>query len=157
MNRPPNIGRLNRIAFGPCRIAPQLFMKLWKAERWLSCAQPCMSAKASGTTLALRSVIGTSPADADAVSVAKAARTIPPLRRPLVPRFGCHQFPVRIARRDVPRKSPNVGDIGHTLRAAIDDVAILVTRRGDERGVEAHGDLRRARAQLGRADVGRVD
>src|SRR6185503_20340209 len=138
-------------------MAPQLFMKLLKAARWLSFAQPFISAKVSGATYALRNVIGTSPAHAGAVSAAKAARTSPPLRMPLMPRFGRDQFPVRIARGDVARESPYVGDVGDALGAAVDDVAVLVARRADELGVEAHGHLRGARAQFGRGDLGRVD
>src|SRR3569833_4246612 len=132
-------------------------MKLPNAERWLSCDQPCISAKVSGTTCALRSVIGTSRAIADADSAAKIARAIPPLRMPLMPGFGRDQFPVRVARRHIARERPHIGDVGDTLGAAVDAVAVLVARRGDELGVEAHSHLRRAYAQFGRGDLGGVD
>src|SRR5690242_1331242 len=137
-------------------MAPQLFMKLLKAARWLSFAQPCISAKVSGTTCAWCSVIGTSRAKAGAVNAATTARASPPLRMPLVPGFGRDQLPVRIARRHVTREGPHVGDVGDALGAAVDDVAVLVARRRDELGVETHRHLRVAGAQFGCGDVGGV-
>src|SRR5664279_1875883 len=133
-------------------MALQLFKYAPKAAAWSSFCQPSILVKLSGSTCALRNFIS------DAVAGAPAA--IRPSAKPMLicerggnaamrslPGFGCDQFPVRIARRQIAGECPDVGDVDHLLGIAVDHVAVLVARRRHQLGVEAHGQLRGAPAR----------
>src|SRR5262245_48655737 len=68
-----------------------------------------------------------------------------------------HQPPVRIARSDLAREAPVVGDLGDALRVAGDHLARLVAGRGDELALELHGDDGLAILELGLDYVGLAD
>ncbi|KAG5720423.1 hypothetical protein E4T56_gene14288, partial [Termitomyces sp. T112] len=69
-------------------------------------------------------------------------------RTTLIRGSGANQLPVRIAGGDVAGEGPDVGDVGNRVGAAVDDVARLVAGRGDHLRDDAHGQLRRAIAQV---------
>ena len=66
--------------------------------------------------------------------------------------FRRDHFPVGIARGDVARERPDIGDVGDLFGVAVDHGAVAVARRGNQLRDEADGDLRRAFALLGRRD-----
>src|SRR5262245_20659935 len=71
--------------------------------------------------------------------------------------FGGDQLPVRIARGDVERERPYVGDLGHLVRIALDDGTVAVPRHRHELRHEADGHLRGASTHLRPDDLGGID
>ena len=69
---------------------------------------------------------------------------------------GRDQPPHRIARREVPLEGPDVGDLGHRVRAG-DRMAILVLRQAGLVGDESHGDRGDLPAQFRILDRRAVD
>src|SRR5207237_3378214 len=55
-------------------------------------------------------------------------------------RFGRHQLPVGVARGCLARERPDVGDVADVHGIAVDHLAVLVVRGGDQLGVEAGRD-----------------
>src|SRR4029077_12709415 len=86
------------------------------------------------------------------------AQTPPhPVPSRLLPGFGGDELPIGIARRQIARERPHVGDVGYLFRVAFDHAARLVTRDRDQLRYETNRDLRRLRAQLGTGNIGLVD
>src|ERR1035438_10772401 len=149
-------------------MALQLFKYAPKAAAWSSSCQPSILAKLSGSTCALRNFISCAAAGRPAAAIRHNAKLADSKPAPIcerggnaamrsLPGFGCDQFPVRIARRQIAGECPDVSDVDHLLGIAVDHVAVLVARRRHQLGVEAHGQLRSAPAQLGGGDLGAVD
>src|SRR5207237_9424405 len=82
---------------------------------------------------------------------------IAPLVPLSLPGFGRDQLPVGIARGDVAREGPHVGDLGDAVGRALDDGARAVARDRNELRHETHRHLRGAAAQLGGDDLRLVD
>src|ERR1035438_1188749 len=109
-------------------MALQLFKYAPKAAAWSSSCQPSILAKASGSTCALRNFISCAAAGLPAAAIRHNASPTPIRERggsaamQSLPGFGCDQFPVRIARRQIAGECPDVGDVDHLLGIAIDHV-----------------------------------
>src|SRR5262245_34940578 len=67
------------------------------------------------------------------------------------------QLPVRIARGDLAREGPDVGDFLDALGIAGDDLAAAVARGRDQLAHELHGDVGHAVLELGLDDVRALD
>src|SRR5664279_4008751 len=139
-------------------MALQLFKYAAKAAAWSSSCQPSILVKLSGSTCALRNFISCAAAGRPAAAIRHNTKLADSKPAPScerggnaamrsLPGFGCDQFPVRIARRQIAGECPDVGDVDHLLGIAVDHVAVLVARRRHQLGVEAHGQLRGAPAR----------
>src|SRR5664279_4256219 len=149
-------------------MALQLFKYAPKAAAWSSSCQPSILVKLSGSTCALRNFISCAAAGRPAAAIRHNAKLADSKPAPScerggnaamrsLPGFGCDQFPVRIARRQIAGECPDVGDVGHLLGIAVDHVAVLVARHRYQLALEAHGQLRGASAKFGGSDLGIVD
>ena len=79
------------------------------------------------------------------------------MERGSVFRFGGDEAPIRISVARVARKRPHIFDLDHGVRVAIDNVAVLVTRRRDQLADDPHRDERVIVAHFRGNDVGLVD
>ena len=91
--------------------------------------------------------------DADPCNASKAGRRA----RRHCPASVATSFQFGIARADVAREGPDVGDVGHLVGVAVDHRAVLGARHRDQLRPEAHRDLRGLAALLGGDEVGAVD
>src|SRR6185369_15570302 len=111
------------------RMALQLFRNERNASAWSSAAQPSSAENCSGEICAPGSRTILSAACALIVPALSASAT-PNMRRPAsnrirsLPAFGGEKLPVRIARREVARERPHVGDVGDLVGIAVDHIAV---------------------------------
>src|SRR5579862_562969 len=147
------------MALLPWRIAPQLFWNVANAAARSSSCQPSRSAKASGLTCAWR--ISTAFAGKTAIrlsaTVNEAAEREGNPGMQSLSGFGGDEFPVRITRRGIARERPDIGNVAHLVGISVNHLAGFVARHRNDLRNEAHRDLRRALALLGRGDLRLVD
>src|ERR1700693_3710544 len=110
-------------------MALQLFKYAPKAAAWSSSCQPSILVKLSGSTCALRNFISDA-AGRPVAAIRNNARLDDSKPATIcerggnaamrsLPGFGCDQFPVRIARRQIAGECPDVGDVDHLLGIAV--------------------------------------
>src|SRR6185312_17121616 len=109
------------------------------AARWSSCGQP---GKASNE-------LSRKSGESD-------TRTSPPPVKSVF-LFGGDKLPVRIARAGVAGEGPDVLDLGHGFRIAVDHRTGLVSGRRNKLADDAQRDMGLAALHLGRNDIGLVD
>src|SRR5262245_42015782 len=103
------------------------------SDHWMGSS--CVSgARKGSTSLAPSGIVAANPnvAMTTDFETFRSQRDMAPAPSRLLPGFGSDELPVGIARGYVTREGPDVGDIGHLVRVAVDHVAAAVAGDGNE-------------------------